>query len=111
MALFSIIASEIDWGAIVNKVPEIVVALLFAWFALEFQKRQNAAQDKRDELYEKRNNALVEAIGKVTTAVGTMAEQHLKHNTEMSDAVEEMRAASKDLTRLVQSRARSPKGS
>lgn len=96
----------IDWGAIGNKVPEAILLLLLMLFVLEFQKRTNAAMDKRDEMYEKRNTALVEAIGKVTTAIGDLSTSSIKHNTEMTDAVDEMREASRELHRMVQAQSR-----
>ncbi len=96
----------IDWGAIVNKVPEIALFLVFGFFVLELQKRFTAAQDKRDEMYEKRNNALVEAIQKVTTTIGNLADGTAKHHIEMTDAVAEMRRASDDLTEIVTAAAK-----
>ena len=98
--------TPIDWGAIVGVVPELAFALLFVIAFLELQKRWMAAQDKRDEMYERRNAALVEAITKMGIAVSKLNDDNLKHHTEMSAAVDEMRNKAKDLVSSVRSATR-----
>lgn len=51
------------WISLVAQVP-IVAA--FIWYSLENQKRQDAAMQRRDDAYEKRNEAIVAAINAST---------------------------------------------
>jgi len=98
--------TPIDWGAIVGVVPELAFALLFVVAFLELQKRWMAAQDRRDQMYEQRNAALVEAIVKMSEVVSKLNDNNLKHHTEMSAAVNEMRDKAKDLVSSVRSATR-----
>lgn len=98
--------TPIDWGAIVGKVPEIALLLLFAVAFLELQKRWTLAQEKRDEMYEKRNMALVDAITRLSVVITALNDNTLKHTTEMNDAVDEMHKTSNQLMAAVRTATR-----
>ena len=61
-----------DWTALVTQAPMIAA---FIWFALEMNKRSQDQQrafiealDRRDQAYEKRNEAICDALEKQTAA-------------------------------------------
>ena len=55
-----------EWVGVLIQVPLLAV---FIWYSLELQKRFDMSLTKRDELYEKRNDALVKAIGELTKEI------------------------------------------
>lgn len=40
----------IDWGAIIDKAPEIAVVIIFIWYSLERDKREAAALAAREQI-------------------------------------------------------------
>ena len=53
-----------DWTALVGQIPLVAA---FIWFSLEQQKRFDAALDRRDEAFDKRNDKICEALDSLTS--------------------------------------------
>lgn len=68
-----------DWTALVTQAPMIAA---FIWFALEMNKRSQDQQrvfiealDRRDQAYEKRNEAICDALEKQTEQLAMLTER------------------------------------
>ena len=88
-------------GVIPGKGPETELDLV-----LETHKLWVESQNKRDEMYERRNSALVDAIGKLSAAIDKMNDNNIAHHTEMTVAVQAMRDRASDLVSLVRTATR-----
>lgn len=73
-----------DWIALAVQVPLVGV---FIWFSLENQKRFLEALDRRDEAYEKRNLAIVEALEKVSVQIAQLTTQTCTDHASLLEAV------------------------
>jgi hypothetical protein len=77
----------IDWTSVLIQIPIVAV---FIWYSRDISKQFTNAIDKRDESYEKRNNALVEAIRANTVATIELCKAMSNHDTWTHEAVELM---------------------
>jgi len=88
-------------GVIPGKGPETELELI-----LETHKLWIESQQKRDEMYERRNNALVEVIAELTMVISKLNDGNIAHHTEMSVAIQAMRDRTTDLVSLVRTATR-----
>jgi hypothetical protein len=82
----------IDWPSILIQLPIVAV---FIWYSRATNKEFSAALERRDELFEKRNDVLVEAIKANTAATIQLCQSMLMHDTWTHDAVDRMVTKSK----------------
>jgi len=61
---------------------------IFIWYSLHIQKRFDESLNRRDELYEKRNATLVEAIVAMTKEISCMSDRELAHHKETETIIE-----------------------
>ena len=69
-----------SWVGIVAQVPLVAA---FIWFSLEMQKRNEASLARRDEMYEKRNAAIVDALSANTLQITRLTEIMTKHDAKI----------------------------
>ena len=58
--------NELNW---VNLLIQIPLVGAFIWYSLQNQKAFMEALDKRDQAFEKRNEAVIESIGELNKAM------------------------------------------
>ena len=95
-----------DRGVFAGKDSESSLLQVFTAAFIELQKNWAAAQDRRDEMYEKRNLALVDAITHLALVITALNDNTLQHTTEMTDAVAEMHRTSDNLLAAVKEATR-----
>lgn len=61
---------------------------IFIWYSLHIQKRFDESLNRRDELYEKRNATLVEAIVAMTKEIACMSDRELAHHEKTETIIE-----------------------
>jgi hypothetical protein len=76
-----------DWATIAVQIPLVAA---FIWFSLESQKRFQCALDKRDEEFEKRNNATCNSLDSLTRSVTAMTERLIAHDVRVQPAVDKI---------------------
>jgi len=90
-----------DWSALSRLVPEIAVVVVFIWFILEREKRQDERDKNRDQLWreflkeerEQRNvfsTRIAEEIKTNTTTLAGMNALLVAHDTRASVAIAEI---------------------
>jgi uncharacterized Zn finger protein len=89
-----------SWLSLLIQVPLVGV---FIWYSLEMNKRSNETQktfmdalDKRDEAFDKRNNAIIQVIERMNESICAqlkdLAEQHDAHDRYVHDNIAKTRA-------------------
>lgn len=68
----------IDWSSLSRLVPEIALVVIFIWFTLERDKRQDASSEKRDAAW---REFLKEQREQNNLAIARIAEE-VKDNTK-----------------------------
>ena len=66
---------------------------VFIWYSLHLQKRFDESLNRRDELYEKRNNALVDAITALTREISCMSDRELAHHEKTETVLDIIKSA------------------
>lgn len=74
-----------DWTSLIAQAPIIAA---FIWFSIEVQKRNSEAQDRRDVAYEKRNEALVEAINANAAQTMELTRQLIQHDQRVEARIQ-----------------------
>lgn len=92
----------IDWVVIVNQVPSVAMALLFAWFALRLLERMDNAASRRDDAWRefltqerearKESTArLAEELKENTTSLVMLGQAMDRHDKQVTSAIEVMK--------------------
>lgn len=63
---------------IVSLLVQVPILGVFIWYSSKLVKDFTAALDRRDELYEKRNCAIVEAMNKTTAQLTALTEMIIR---------------------------------
>ncbi len=91
---------DTSWLSLLIQVPLVGV---FIWYSLEMNKRGNETQktfmdalDKRDEAFDKRNNAIIQVIERMNESICAqlkdLAEQYDAHDRYVHDNIAKARA-------------------
>ncbi len=79
----------IDWPTLLIQIP---IVGIFIWYSERISRQFSETLQKRDEMYEKRNDALVRAIESSTTATVKLCESMTSHDAWTREALEQRQA-------------------
>ena len=89
---------ELD-NNIIGLLIQVPLLGVFIWYSLHLQKRFDESLNRRDELYEKRNSALVEAITALTREISCMSDRELAHHEKTETVLEIIKPARRSPTK------------
>jgi hypothetical protein len=77
-----------DWTALIGQIPLVAA---FIWFSLEQQKRFDAALNKREDAFDKRNEKICTALDLVSGRIVALSDDLKDHDKEVSGFFGEVR--------------------